>query len=229
MKNMRLFEFLGLGDPSVLPSLGEHLTAERRRLLDQLADAIAGRVGVGQPAQLTFICTHNSRRSHFGQVWMQVAAAHFGFAADQIACFSGGTEATACHPNTIASMGRVGFQVDRQQGDSANPVYQVGFRIVGRIEGGVSTSDEVTGTGTCFSKKFDSPENPAKDFIAVMCCGSAAEACPVVPGAAFRVAVTYDDPKAADGTPQEAETYDARSRQIGREMFYVMQRVADQS
>jgi len=53
-----------------------------------------------------------------------------------------------------------------------------------------------------------------------MTCGSADEACPVVPGAAARIALRYVDPKVADGTPEESQTYDARSREIARDLLY---------
>jgi hypothetical protein len=45
---------------------------------------------------------------------------------------------------------------------------------------------------------------------------------PFIPGAEMRLALTYEDPKAADNTPEEAQRYDERVRQIGREIFYAM-------
>ena len=54
-----------------------------------------------------------------------------------------------------------------------------------------------------------------------MTCGAANQSCPVVPGAALRVATPYEDPKSADGTPGEAAAYDARCRQIAIEMFFL--------
>jgi len=39
------------------------------------------------------------------------------------------------------------------------------------------------------------------------------------------VAIPYVDPKISDGTDAEARTYDERSRQIAREMFYLMHQV----
>lgn len=44
-------------------------------------------------------------------------------------------------------------------------------------------------------------------------------------GADERIAVTYVDPKLADGTAAEAATYDERCRQIGREILYALSRV----
>jgi hypothetical protein len=53
-----------------------------------------------------------------------------------------------------------------------------------------------------------------------MTCSSADKNCPVVRGAAERVSLPYDDPKIADGTAEEAATYDDRCAQIAREMLY---------
>ena len=55
-----------------------------------------------------------------------------------------------------------------------------------------------------------------------MTCSHADENCPVAMGCAVRVAVRYEDPKEADGTPSEAMRYLERSAQICREMLWLM-------
>src|SRR4051794_25382701 len=52
--------------------------AERKVVLDQIAATIATRLEDGHDADLTFICTHNSRRSHMSQIWAQTAAVYYG-------------------------------------------------------------------------------------------------------------------------------------------------------
>ena len=161
---------------------------------------------------LTFICTHNSRRSHLAQVWAQVGAEVSGLHG--VRTFSGGTEATACNPRTVAAMRRAGFQVavqDTVQGAS-NPTYNV------------SMGKDVAGMA-CFSKTYADEANPQQGFGAVMTCSSADRGCPLVHGAAARFATPYVDPKVSDGTDEEAATYDARCRQIGTEMLYLMAEV----
>jgi arsenate reductase len=79
----------------------------------------------------------------------------------------------------------------------------------------------------CFSKTFDDPFNPDKNFAAIMTCSDADENCPFVPGTEFRLALTYKDPKEADDSPEEASRYDERVRQIGREILYVFSLVAN--
>src|SRR4051812_42904205 len=50
------------------------VSAERRLVLDEIATNIPAQLEAGKPAQLTFICPHNSRRSHMSQIWAQTAA-----------------------------------------------------------------------------------------------------------------------------------------------------------
>ena len=178
------------------------ISPERRGLLYPLIDYIS----TPSLSALNFICTHNSRRSQLGQVWATVGAAHYG--RSHLKAYSGGTEATALHPNTIAALERAGFNVTRiTPGD--NPVCQVFF------------SDDAPPV-VCYSKLMDHPDNPSADFAAVMTCSEADAGCPFVPGATMRVPLTYEDPKVADGTPQQSQVYDARLRQIGRELLWAV-------
>ncbi len=146
------------------------------------------------------------------QAWAATAAAHHS--VSDVPTFSGGTEATAFNPRAVDALRRAGFQIDQPSGD--NPRHHVSF------------SDE-RAPHTYFSKKYDDGANPTERFAAVMTCSAADAACPFVPGATFRIALPYDDPKSADDTPDETARYDQRSRQIAAEMFYVFERVADAS
>ena len=76
-----------------------------------------------------------------------------------------------------------------------------------------------------FSKKMDDHFNPKSGFAAVMTCSQADEACPIVPGAEKRIPITFEDPKAFDHTPLQAEKYAERSMQIATEMFYVFSKI----
>ena len=179
---------------------------ERRAELASFGALVRQALDADGTADLTFVCTHNSRRSHLAQVWAQTAALHLGI--EGITAYSGGTEATACNPRTVAAMKRAGFEVT-QTTQADNPIYHV--RYAERVP-----------AVTCFSKVYDAPPNPSRDFYAVMTCTSADEACPIVPGASARVSLPYEDPKAFDGTAREAEAYDERCRQIAREMLYAL-------
>lgn len=187
----------------------KELPADRRALLRQAVDPITVRLRENGKAQLVFICTANSRRSQLGQVWGKVAAAHYGLDVDT---FSGGTEASACNPRTLAVLQRVGFEVETEsKGD--NPHYSLQYK-----------KDEQP--IELYSKRFSDEPNPQKNFIAMFCCDEADDACPMVSGALARVRLSYKDPKSADGTDDEIAAYNERSRQIAAEMFFLMGEVA---
>ncbi len=180
------------------------LTDERKEIMDVLVRYIQGRINNGKIAHLNFICTHNSRRSQFSQVWAQVLADYFGVKAR---CYSGGVEVTAFNERAVASLVRTGFQIT-SAGDN-NPVYEI-------------TYAENWPAINAYSKLFDDPANPQHEFAAVMTCSHADENCPFIPGASERISMHFEDPKIYDGTDLEKLKYDERSRQIAAELFYVM-------
>ena len=187
----------------------ELIPTARRATLDGLAHFVAERCRAGERADLIFICTHNSRRSHMAQLWSQAAAHRFGVTG--VATYSGGTEATAFNPRAVAALERAGFLIEATTA-GANPVYAV------RYNADMAPME-------CFSKVYDQPPNPTEDFCAVMTCGEAEAACPIVFGAEERISLPYDDPKAADGSAEETTVYDERCRHIAREMLYAFSRV----
>ena len=212
-----------MGDDEVLHEAGEgrdrkadahrargEIDRDRRVPLERLADFVVARLAEGRPARLVFICTHNSRRSHFCQFWARAAAHYFG--VSRVEAFSGGTETTAFNPRAVAALRRAGFTIEFFS-DGKNPVYDVRYE----------TEMEPI---QAFSKHFAAPPNPEAGFAAIMTCSSADAACPIVAGADERIAIPYDDPKEADGTEREAEVYDARCREIAREMLFVFSEVA---
>jgi len=203
--------------PSILlESLGDSVRAatssfdripeDRRRELEKISDFIRSKTTAGETASAIFICTHNSRRSHLSQVWAQTAATYYGVTGFK--SFSGGVEVTACNERTVTALKRAGFEVTDSTG-GMNPVYLVKY-------------SEKAEPIRSFSKLYTDHTNPHGKFVAVMTCDHADANCPLVQGASLRAPIHYTDPKVADGTPAEAATYDERSRQIAREMFYMM-------
>jgi len=180
------------------------ISSGRREILSKLAHYIQQKTAQQMPINLVYICTHNSRRSHFGQIWAAVAAAYFGI--PNVETFSGGTEATAFHPNAIQALRTTGFQIV-QEDQLVNPRYTVRF----------GDQESVT----CFSKVYNDSVNPSHAFVAIMTCSDAEENCPFIPGVELRIGTTYDDPKAFDGTPQESAAYTERSTQIAVETLFV--------
>lgn len=182
---------------------------ERKAELRKLALYVRTQLASNQDANLLFICTHNSRRSHIAQIWAQTAAWYYNVAP--VKTFSGGLEVTAFNPRAVAAMQRVGFDI-KKTSEGTNPIYEIRF----------SPSAPPM---TAFSKVYDQDPNPKSGFAAVMTCSNADKNCPVVKGASLRVPTHYEDPKEADGTPQESQVYDERVRQISREVLYLFSQV----
>ena len=185
--------------------------ADRQVLLQSLAAFIRDKWAQGETARLNFICTHNSRRSQFAQLWAATLAAWHGL--ERLACYSGGTEATALYPQVAAAMQEAGFRVV-QMSEAANPLYHFYY-----AEGGPAIE--------AFSKVYNHAANPQQGFAAVMTCSEAEEACPVVIGAAARISLSYEDPKLYDNTAQEAAAYRQRCRQIAAELNFVFDQLKE--
>ena len=182
----------------------DQIPDERKKLLAKISQYLANKINDGEKANLIYICTHNSRRSHFGQIWAKTAARYYGF--ENVETYSGGTEATAFNPNAIRATEKAGFKIEKDN-SSINPKYTVHYQESG---------DKII----CFSKKYDDPSNPQDGFCAIMTCTEADGACPFVPGAIVRVSTPYNDPKAFDNTPDQDIKYSERCLQIATETLY---------
>jgi protein-tyrosine phosphatase/arsenate reductase len=184
------------------------IAQERKLILEKISSYIKGKSVNKEIINLVYVCTHNSRRSHLGQVWAAVAAAYYNF--ENIKTFSGGTEATVFNPNAIKALVSAGFDV-KKISESKNSVYEVYF-----------AEDECT---NCFSKVYNDAENPSQNFAAIMTCSDAEENCPFIPGCDLRIGTTYNDPKAFDNTVLQDEKYTERSNQIAMECLYVFSKL----
>lgn len=176
----------------------------RKAALQKIADGIISLLQSKEHAALIYVCTHNSRRSHLGQVWAMAAAAYYNI--NGISSYSGGTEITAFNPNAIKALQEAGFQISTSAA-STNPHYNITY----------ATHAPAL---IAFSKKYMDPPNPGTDFIAVMTCSHADDNCPFVPGAYLKVATPYEDPKEGDGKPEQDQVYRERCREIATEVLY---------
>ena len=187
----------------------ETITAERKIILQPLINFIQDKATNKQEIRLNLICTHNSRRSHLSQVWAQTAAAHFNI--KNVFCYSGGTEATALFPVVAKTLEQSGFKIKTIAAGS-NPIYAIKYG---------ENEHPIIG----FSKTYDDDFNPQSEFAAILTCSQADGGCPFIAGAEKRIPMTFEDPKAFDNTPQQAEKYKERSLQIATEMFYVFSQI----
>ena len=185
------------------------ISTERKAILQPLTEFIQSKVSNQQDIRINFICTHNSRRSHLSQVWAQTLAYHFNI--KNVFCYSGGTESTALFPIVAETLQNSGFQI-KTISKNKNSIYSIKYAY---------NQHPIIG----FSKRLNADFNPKSEFAAIMTCDSANEACPFVSGAEKRIPITFEDPKAFDNTPQQAEKYNERSLQIATELFYVFSQI----
>lgn len=182
---------------------------ERKEVLQPLVDYIQEKKNNNVPIDINFICTHNSRRSHLSQVWAQAMAAHFNIKG--VTCYSGGTEATALFPKVAETLIQQGFEIATLS-EQENPVYAIKY---------AENAHPIIG----FSKRYDNAFNPTSSFAAIMTCSQADGGCPFVAGCDKRIAITFEDPKVSDGTPQQNQVYLERSVQIATELYFVFSQV----
>lgn len=182
---------------------------DRMPVIDQMVDYLVAKIKSDQEIRLNFICTHNSRRSQFSQIWAQTAADYFEISAF---CYSGGVEVTAFNERAVVAIKRDGFKIVKKGDD--NPVYFV-FH-------GEEAEPIVT-----YSKLYDDSLNAKHGFAAVMTCDHADENCPFIPGAESRIPLRFEDPKVFDDSDLETQMYTHRSHQIGAELFLIFQKVKE--
>ncbi|PQB06485.1 hypothetical protein BST83_04360 [Polaribacter filamentus] len=184
------------------------ISDERKTLLLKISDAITKEHTLDKEVNLNFICTHNSRRSQLGQVWSFYAAHYFKL---NINAFSGGTEVTAFYRNTVKTLQKVGFEFQLTDFSHQNPTYQISFK---------GTKKAILG----FSKFYSDPLNK-EPFMAITTCNNADVNCPFIPTASHRFHLPFVDPKHADGSDTQEETYLQTSQQIAGEVYFIFSEV----
>ena len=192
---------------------GKSIASIHEKAQKELAKVIVEQYQQGKELSIILVCTGNSRRSMMGAAMGNASAAYYGLS--DLRFYSGGTTPSAFNSRSIRALKEIGFKIE-PTGEKAklgpngedNPFYQVSW---------------VKDQGwNCieFSKHYNDPKNPQKDFIALMVCDEADSTCPVViMGATKRIPVPFADPKAFDGKPEEAAKYSERRDDIGRFML----------
>jgi arsenate reductase len=188
-----------------------------REAAEKLVGWIAENYKPGEPLHVTVVCTGNSRRSILGSTMGDIAAAYYGM--PEIQFHSGGTAPTAFNSRTVAALREIGVELEptgaeapRGEPNTANPIYKVRWG-----DSGLEAME--------FSKTYFDAANPQQGFAALMVCGEADAACPVVKGASLRISAPYLDPKIYDDSRYEALKYAERRDDVGRLMLCVMMQV----
>ncbi len=187
------------------------ITETRKQELENLALVIEESFNKFGRAEITVICTHNSRRSQLGQLWIKTAAIHYGI--KNIYTFSGGTESTSFNFRMVNALKEYGFKV-KQLDENANSKYHI---LLG---------EEDESMDILYSKVYSENYNPQSNYIAIMVCSQADEGCPFVTGAYKRISLPYLDPKEFDDTELESIKYLEKVKEIGREMLYMLSKTA---
>ncbi|MDO6745211.1 hypothetical protein Q4553_11550 [Tenacibaculum soleae] len=183
------------------------ISIERKKLLTDIAQSIVNEYEDREKINLNFICTHNSRRSQFAQVWSFYAIEYFNLR--NIFAYSGGTETTAFHRNTVKSLQKTGFNFNIVDFSHQNPRYLITFK---------GSKKSILG----FSKIYDHPNN-SYPYIAITTCNNADENCPFIPDAITRFHLPYSDPKNFDNTDLVSENYLNTSKNIACEVFFIFE------
>ncbi|MCF6279038.1 MAG: hypothetical protein L3J14_01690 [Flavobacteriaceae bacterium] len=186
------------------------ITEKRKGLLISIAEFIASEIKKSNSVNLNFICTHNSRRSQLAQVWAHYAINCYNL--KNIKSFSGGTEATAFHRNTVKTLQEVGFEFKLTKISHTNPVYEISFE---------NMKQPIIG----FSKIYDDI-SIKKPFIAITTCSSANENCPFISDALQRFHLEYEDPKSSDNTGFTSEKYLKTNQIIAAEINFLFQYIS---
>ena len=189
----------------------ENLISEtRKNQLDKLIQYFSGKKEKKESILPLIVCTHNSRRSHIGQLWFAVGADYYQVA--KLRSYSAGTMATELNGNVVRALKSVGFNIELTEQAKSNQPYLI------------SWSEENTPV-TLFSKEYMDKTIPKEGVAAIMVCTDADENCPFIPGAEMRFSLPFEDPKASDGTPNVESRYLESIHEIGREVIYILKNV----
>jgi len=180
---------------------------ERLETLNNIAIRIASELKDRNKVNLNFISTNNSRRSQIAQVWAFYASEYFQL--KKIFSFSGGTEVSAFHRNTIKTLQKSGFEFNIIDFSHQNPKYLISFK---------ETKKNILG----FSKKFDNEEN-SFPYLAITTCDRADENCHFIPDAVERFHLSYIDIETLDS--MQNKIYTEINKQIAAETFTIFEKI----
>ena len=188
--------------------ISNEIAVSRKPILNELVKYIDSKRASESEVHLTFICTHNSRRSQFCQIWSETASAYYN---KKVYCYSGGLEITEFNINAVNTIKKCGFDVIKS--GSKNPTYDLYY------------SENKVKSISVFSKLYNDPVNKANSFAAITTCSDAEENCPFILNADKRFFLQYNDPKLFDNSPCKIEKYNECSLQIASEIFYIFRNV----
>ena len=193
---------------TIKSAISREINDSRKRILNELVKYINSKKASKSEVHLNFICTHNSRRSQFCEIWAETASAFYN---KKVYCYSGGLEITEFNINAVNTMRNSGFDIIKS--GSENPTYTLCY------------SDSRVKSISVFSKLYNDPVSKVNSFAAITTCSDAEENCPFILNAENRIFLQYADPKLFDNLPNKIEKYFDCSLQIASELLYVFRKV----
>ncbi len=152
---------------------------------------------IGECNTVVFLCTHNSRRSQYCEIWGNYFSSVY---KKSITFLSAGAVKTKVHKQIYKSLERVGVKVDRNSSINIENI-----------------------TIIPFSKTLSDINK--KQFISIMTCSNYEKTCPFDPRSLINLQLFYKDPKRYDNSNREAEEYDKTSFMIACEINYILKNI----
>ncbi|MDG1841515.1 MAG: hypothetical protein P8I93_04115 [Crocinitomicaceae bacterium] len=192
---------------SEITSSYSYIPSSRLVLLDGIVLEINKLRDNKKDLNFLFVCTHNSRRSQFANVWAEIAAAFYNL--NSIKSYSCGTERSIVSENTIQAFEDLGLQI--KDHPNINNAFLAFY--------GKELCIDV------FSKKYSDASISKENTIAMMTCSDADKNCPIIPYAKNKVSLNFKDPKRFDNTSSFKTEYQKTAKEIAREIFYIFSKL----
>ena len=145
---------------------------------------------------IVFICTHNSRRSIYCEVWANILANRY---VKNINFYSAGSKKTSVYGRVIKSFTRLGIE-------SKGNILQLGQKSI-----------------LLKSKTLD--EIQLDTFISIYTCSKAEKSCPIDTRSLVNIPLLFEDPKRFDGLKNEGSEYDKTCSQIAEKINFILERI----
>ena len=97
----------------ILKNIDMGLEKNRKDKLIEIAQVIKRNHEQQNIVKIIFICTHNSRRSQFSQVWAYISSLYFKL--DFLEFYSGGTEVDSVNLNVINALINSGLKIEKNK------------------------------------------------------------------------------------------------------------------
>lgn len=195
---------------NIIEKTENSIDTERKNELLEISKYISDKAKNNKEFYPVFICTHNSRRSIFCEVWFWLATKYYN--KTNLLPLSAGVDINTINPRTIEALRRAGFDIYKNDKINLNPPYAIIL----------NPKKEVL---LINSKKYEFPMVFDKNYCEIMVCSDKEMTCPVFERKSKRFSIPYTDLRTSDNSSTEQKDYDARCKQIAAEMFFIVKNI----